>query len=69
MTGESKTQLICACCMAALGAGLLIAGFTVPPSGKIDSSVLVAFGEVMTFVGALFGIDYRARNKDRNKNS
>ncbi len=43
MTGESKTQLICACCMAALGAGL--------------------------FVGALFGIDYRARNKNRNKNS
>lgn len=55
--------------MAALGAGLLIAGFTVPPSGKIDSSVLVAFGEVMTFVGALFGIDYRTRNKNRNKNS
>lgn len=45
--------------MCAVGAGLLIAGFIVDPTGAIHSSVLVAFGETMTFAGALFGIDYK----------
>lgn len=47
--------------MCGVGAGLLIAGFIVAPVGEIDSSVLVAFGETLTFAGALFGIDYRYR--------
>lgn len=47
--------------MSAVGAGLLIAGFIVAPTGVIHSSVLVAFGETMTFAGALFGIDYKYR--------
>ena len=38
-----------------------MAGFTVPPLGVIDSSVLVAYGEVMTFAGALLGLDYKYR--------
>ncbi|MEZ3577304.1 MAG: hypothetical protein K1W01_07395 [Muribaculaceae bacterium] len=54
-------QLICAVAMCGVGAGLLIAGFIVAPAGEIDSSVLVAFGETLTFAGALFGIDYRYR--------
>ena len=40
---------------------LLLLGFWVPPVGIIDSSVLVAFGEMSTFAGALLGIDYRYR--------
>ena len=45
--------------MCIVGAGLLVAGFVVAPTGVIDSSVLVAFGEILTFAGALFGIDYK----------
>lgn len=40
---------------------LVMLGFWVPPVGIIDSSVLVAFGEMSTFAGALLGIDYRYR--------
>lgn len=42
---------------------LLFMGFWVAPRGEIHSSVLIAFGEVMTFVGALIGIDYAARER------
>lgn len=58
---RGRFQLVCAAFMSVLGASLLIASFCVPPPGQIDSSVLVAFGEVMTFAGALFGIDYHYR--------
>ena len=47
--------------LTVMGCGLLIAGFVVPPLGIIDSSVLVAFGETSTFVGAILGIDYNYR--------
>ena len=65
---KEETQLIVACLLVILGAGLLIAGFIVPPVGIIDNSVLVAFGEIATFAGSLFGIDYHYRfkiNKDK----
>ena len=45
------------------GMVLLYMGFWVTPRGEIHSSVLVAYGEVMTFVGALIGIDYAARER------
>lgn len=45
------------------GVGLLIAGFIVPPIGIIDPSVLVAFGEVLTWVATIIGVDYHYRNK------
>lgn len=48
--------------LIAIGAGLLIAGFIVAPRGEIHSSVLVAFGEIMTFAGAIFGIDYKYKH-------
>lgn len=51
-------RLIVAAVLTVVGCGLLIAGFIVPPLGAIDSSVLVAFGETSTFVGAVLGIDY-----------
>ena len=56
-------QLLSAILMIAIGCSLLIAGFVVPPLGAIDSSVLIAFGEILTFVGALFGIDYHYKSK------
>lgn len=51
-------RLFIATILTIVGSGLLIAGFTVPPLGVINSSVLVAFGETSTFVAALLGIDY-----------
>ena len=62
---DSKIQLICAVVLIALGVVLLVAGFCVPPTGVIDNSVLVAFGEILTFVGSLFGIDYHYKYKKK----
>ena len=42
---------------------MLVAGFIVPPLGIIDNSVLVAYGEVMTFSGGLIGIGYTYKYK------
>lgn len=53
-----NSRLVVATLLTVVGSGLLIAGFTVPPLGVIDGSVLVAFGETSTFVAALLGIDY-----------
>lgn len=64
-----KFQLLTSAVLIIVGCGLLIAGFCVPPVGIIDSSVLIAFGEILTFVGAIFGIDYTYRFKvSNNKN-
>lgn len=60
-----------------VGCALLIAGFCVPPIGIIDNSVLIAFGEILTFVGAVFGVNYsykvqlyKFRERDRgNENN
>ena len=55
---KMTVQLLCALILVIVGCGLIIAGFIAPPMGEIHSSVLIAFGETLTFVGALFGIDY-----------
>lgn len=55
-------QLAVACILVVVGVGLLITGFWVRPAGEIDSSVLIAFGEISTFAGALFGVDYHYKN-------
>lgn len=58
-----KLQLILATGLVIAGLVLLFAGFSLPPEGEIHSSVLVAFGETCTFAGALFGVDYKYKNK------
>ena len=37
---------------------LLFMGVLLPPGGEIHPSLLVGFGEVATFAGALMGVDY-----------
>ncbi len=54
-------QLCIATLLTLAGIVLLFLGFFYPPEGEIHQSVLVAFGEVATFAGALFGVDYRYR--------
>ena len=61
---KAKTiQLVVACLLVLVGVVLLFIGIFCPPIGVIDSSVLVAFGEALTFAGSIFGIDYSYRYK------
>jgi hypothetical protein len=50
--------------MCIFGCALLIVGLVLPPAGEIDSSLLVAYGETLTFAGSLIGIDYHYRYKN-----
>lgn len=53
--------------MTIAGLVLLFVGVFIPPMGEIDSSLLVAFGEVATFAGALIGVDYHYKFKEYEK--
>ena len=43
---------------------LILTAFFVPPLGVIDPTVLTAFGEILTFSGAVLGIDYKYQSKE-----
>ncbi len=58
-------QLILAVCMSIFGCILIIAAFVIPPTGEIHASVLTAFGEILTFCGAVMGIDYNYKFKSK----
>lgn len=64
MKRNSRIQLFTSTAMCIFGCALLVAGLALPPAGAIDSSLLVAYGETLTFAGALIGIDYRYRYKN-----
>lgn len=51
--------------MTFVGAFLLIMSFFTEPKGQIEYSVITATAEVITFAGALFGIDYTYKTKNR----
>lgn len=58
------------------GIALLFLGALMPPGGEIHPSLLVGFGEVATFAGALLGVDYHYKyriqeleEKTRNQNN
>lgn len=53
-----EIQLISASVLSLGGLVMLFCGIYISPMGQIHESLLVAFGEVATFAGALFGIDY-----------
>ena len=59
-------QLTMAILLTMSGIVLLFCGFWIDPQGKVYNSVLVAFGEISTFVGALFGVDYSYKLKIKN---
>lgn len=61
-----RLQLIVATLLVLSGLVLLFCGFWVDPTGEIDGSVLVAFGEMCTFAGALFGVDYSYKLRNKN---
>ena len=57
-TMKFNIQLITAAVLSLGGLILLFCGVFIAPEGQIHESLLVAFGEVATFSGALMGIDY-----------
>ena len=56
-------QLITAAILSLGGIILLFCGVFISPQGEIHESLLVGFGEITTFSGALMGVDYVYRNK------
>ena len=63
---KASIQLITAAVLAIGGLVLLFCGVYIAPQGEIHESLLVGFGEVATFAGALFGIDYTYRWRSRH---
>jgi hypothetical protein len=61
---KTKKQPILATVLVIFGVSLIVAAFCVPPLGIIDPTVLTAFGEILTFAGAVLGIDYKYRSKE-----
>lgn len=45
--------------LAIIGVILIFIGLYCEPLGEIHNSVLIAFGEIATFSGALIGVDYK----------
>lgn len=56
-------QLALGAILVIVGIVLLFCGFYAPVVGEIANSVLVAYGEVSTFAGALIGVDYTYKFK------
>ena len=65
---KASIQLITAAVLSIGGLVLLFCGVYIAPQGEIHESLLVGFGEVATFAGALFGIDYTYKWKSKHWN-
>ena len=63
MIMKLNIQLITAAVLSIGGLVLLFCGVYIDPQGQIHESLLVGFGEIATFSGALMGVDYVYRNK------
>lgn len=61
MRKRLTVQLWIAVLLTLSGIALVWTAFLVVPRGEIHNSVLLAFGEMSTFAGALFGVDYKYR--------
>ena len=61
-----KLQLILSVILCGFGVMLLLAGFMTPPVAEIHHSVLIAFGEILTFSGSLIGIDYHYKYQNND---
>ena len=58
-------QIITAAVLSVGGLIMLFCGIFITPEGQIHESVLVGFGEVATFSGALMGVDYIYKQKSK----
>lgn len=67
MKKSLNIQLLTAAILSLGGLALLFCGVAIDPQGEIHESLLIGFGEVATFAGALFGIDYTYKHKYSNE--
>jgi hypothetical protein len=63
MKDKINIQLLTAALLSIGGLIMLFCGVFIDPQGQVHESLLVAFGEVATFSGALMGIDYVYKKK------
>lgn len=66
---HGKLNPIIALLALVAGIVLILSGLWIPPAGVIEPSVLVAYGETLTFVGGILGVDIHYRNKYNNKDN
>ena len=66
---RSWVQLMIAIIATLFGLTLVGLALFLPPRGVIDPTVLTAYGETLTFVGALIGIDYHYRERPPKRSS
>ena len=66
---ENYIQLLTAAILSIGGLIMLFCGIYIDPLGQVHESLLIGFGEVATFAGALFGIDYTYKFKQRDKDA
>ena len=59
-----NVQLIVGVVLVVAGLVLIFLGLFIPPKGEIHNSVLIAYGEISTFAGALIGVDYHYRFRE-----
>ena len=60
-------QLLTAAILSIGGLVLLFCGVYIDPQGQIHETLLIGFGEVVTFAGAIMGVDYTYKNKNKNR--
>lgn len=69
---KQTIQMWLAVFMCIFGCTMITLGFFYAPVGEIHNSVLVAFGETLTFAGALIGVEYtykyKIMSKEKEKN-
>lgn len=67
---RGKLEIIISAVAVLSGVALLFVGLYMEPPGEIDYSLLVAYGETLTFAGAIIGVDYHYHallNKGKDK--
>ena len=69
MKDKLNIQLITAAILSLGGLAMLFCGVFIDPEGQIHESLLIGFGEVATFAGALFGIDYTYKKQYNHGNN
>ncbi len=60
---RGKLEIIISGLAVLAGVALLFVGLYMEPPGEIDYSLLVAYGETLTFAGAIIGVDYNYRRR------
>ena len=63
---ENIIQLVTAAVLSIGGLVMLFCGVYIDPLGQIHESLLIGFGEVATFAGAIFGVDYSYKQRQKN---